>query len=218
MAKKKKVTAVLGGMVLALAIPAAVFAADGGSQTITSNIGEVEIPVQGNYVGDGSNTLYKVEISWGNMKYNYSTAATEWDTEQHKYVATGTESGGFTPLAGGTSDCITVRNSSNAAVTAAFTFEGATADTTNITANITGGFAASSAGETVADSLILDTAAKDSSGNLIASNNTEATGVATTGNRYLVITDGALAEGTADVPLGTVTVSISSDDSTSAGE
>ncbi|MDO4339025.1 MAG: hypothetical protein Q4C91_13240 [Eubacteriales bacterium] len=211
MTNKKKITAVITGMALALTVPAAVFAA-GGSTNITESTGKQEIPVTGNYTGGGSAATYKVEISWGNMKYNYSTAATEWDTEQHKYVATGSTGAesGFTPAAGGTSDMITVTNSSNTAVTAAFAFTGAQADSTNILTAIAGGFSETSKGATGAGTLTLETAAKDSSGNLIDSGDTTSVGTPTTGARYLVITGGSLSENAADTPLGTVTVTISS--------
>lgn len=207
MTNKKKITAILAGAALAMSVPMAAFAE---SQTINNSTGSTEIKVTGNYVGRGGGTSYKVEISWGDMKYNYSTAATEWDTEQHKYVPTGTDGGGFTPANDG-SDRIDVKNSSNIGIIASFSFAGASADSANILTDITGGFSDASQ-NTIGDGLItLETAAKDSAGNPINSQDTQATGTPSTGTCYLVINGGALAENAADVSLGTVTVTISAD-------
>lgn len=208
MTNKKKIAAVLAGAALALSVPAAAFA---GSETLNSETGTTNIPVTGTYTGGGGGTSYKVEISWGDMKYNYSTAATQWDTEQHKYVSTG-NGGGFTPSVSGTSDLITVKNYSNIAITAQLSFTGAAADTTNnILEDITGGFGEQSG--TVTDGnnqLVLKSAAIKSDGSAIDPTDTTTVGTASTDTTYLVITGGALAEGATDVPLGTVTVTISS--------
>ena len=74
--------------------------------------------------------VYKVDISWGAMKFEFNNQAGKWDTVQHKYVADGgveqewTETG----FIDGTNNLITVVNHSNGAVDATFTYahDGAT--------------------------------------------------------------------------------------------
>lgn len=86
--------------------------------------------------------VYKVDISWGAMKFEFNNQAGKWDTEQHKYVADGgveqewTEDG----FIDGTNNLITVVNHSNGAVDASFTYahDGATDTVFNTEANKTG--------------------------------------------------------------------------------
>lgn len=74
--------------------------------------------------------VYKVDISWGAMKFEFNNQAGKWNTQTHEYDAAGGVSQEWTEAGfiDGTNNLITVVNHSNGAVDATFTYahDGAT--------------------------------------------------------------------------------------------
>ena len=116
----KKVTTVFTAAVLTMAMGMSAYAAS----PITDVGGFDSKNVTGTYQeGDGSTTVYRVDITWGSMDFTY-TAAGEgtWDPESHTYSGGG--NGNWSSTATGAGD-ITVTNHSNAAVKATLAFASA---------------------------------------------------------------------------------------------
>ncbi len=124
MRKLRKTTAVLTAAVLTMAMGMTAYAGQ-----VTAPGGSESRIVTGNYVeGSGSQTVYKVDISWGSMSFTYTAAGEgSWNPETHTYSEGG--SGSWTGIEEDTGK-ITVTNHSNAAVKATLGFEA----TSNFTA------------------------------------------------------------------------------------
>ncbi|MCD8322249.1 MAG: hypothetical protein LUC89_05105 [Oscillospiraceae bacterium] len=112
----KKLLALVLAAALILALSVTAFAA-----TITTNGGTDSAPVYATYVSGGEEKIiYSVDISWGDMTFTYTDAsAGDWDGSSHTY--TNETEAAWTASASG-ADEITVKNHSNAAITAALTY------------------------------------------------------------------------------------------------
>lgn len=141
--------------------------------------------VTANYVaGESVGTVYKVDIEWGSMEFTY-TAASEgtWDPESHTYD--GATAASWACVDG--ADKIEVTNHSNAAVVV---------DITN--SNVTDGI-----------TLTWDDASLELA---TADNGVDgAAGTPTTATATLTVS-GTLAETTAKVTIGTVTLTLNTND------
>lgn len=127
--KTRKLFVVALALVLTLCMTATAFA-DAKVETIPKN---QDIDVTGTYSDTHtSDTVYSVDISWGEMSFTYSiTGAAKWNPATHKYDTAG-ENAGW----GATGNIITTVNHSNKAVNVAFAFA---KDETNAP-NVTGSF------------------------------------------------------------------------------
>lgn len=159
-----------------------VFAESSGSATVSSPGETAEIDVQGKYAASAPPaTVYHVEVSWGSMEFTYNAATQgSWNPSTHSY-GEGSEASWTCDT---DANVITVKNHSNAGITASFDFE-AVEDF-----NVEGVFSD--------DSLTLDTAeGKD-------------LGDTPTGTTALTISGGLDSGVTVFTKIGTVTVTISS--------
>ena len=91
--------------------------------------GETDISIWAKVVEHGD-LVYKVDISWGAMKFEFNNQAGKWNTETHTYDTVGGVSQEWTVKGyiDEINNLITVENHSNGAVDASFTY---THDTTN---------------------------------------------------------------------------------------
>lgn len=112
----KKALAIL----LTLALMCAGLTVFAGSTTVSSS-GNTTIDVQGKYQsGDEPATVYHVDVSWGSMEFTYNAATLgSWDPSTHSYVEGSQASWTYDTNA----NVITVKNHSNAGITASFDFE-----------------------------------------------------------------------------------------------
>ncbi len=113
----KKALAIL----LTLALMCAGLTVFAGSATVSSPGGNTTIDVQGKYQsGDEPATVYYVDVSWGSMEFTYNAATLgSWDPSTHSYVEGSQASWTYDINA----NVITVKNHSNAGITASFNFE-----------------------------------------------------------------------------------------------
>lgn len=83
---KRKMTAVICTLVMAVSLTATAFAADGGSQAFNGE-GSKDIAVYGSY-SESAPAVYNVDVKWGSMKFTYNEAVQEsvWNPDDHKYV------------------------------------------------------------------------------------------------------------------------------------
>lgn len=107
---KKLFPALLAIMVLAAASLTAF--ASGNSKNAGEN---TEIDVIGKYVEGNAATLISVDISWDDMSFTYNDGERTWDPDKHEYI---TSDGSWT----NEKKTISVRNHSNTAVRAEFSF------------------------------------------------------------------------------------------------
>ena len=179
----KKTAAVLTAAAMAMTMGMTAYA----ENNITTEGGSDSAFVKGTYVkGDPSDTVYRVDITWGDMAFTYNAGdAGSWDPATHKYSQEGTGSWS------GSSE-IVITNHSNAALNANVTF--AKAD--NIGGTIIGRFFGSDAENSI--SLPLE----DASGTAYYGNFDTAPSASTT-----LTMDGNPSE-FADGNIGTVTVAI----------
>ena len=112
----KKALAIL----LTLALMCAGLTVFAGSATVSSP-GDTTIDVQGKYQsGDEPATVYHVDVSWGSMEFTYNAAPLgSWDPSTHSYDG-GSEASWTCDT---DANVITVKNHSNAGITASFDFE-----------------------------------------------------------------------------------------------
>jgi hypothetical protein len=112
----KKALAIL----LTLALMCAGLTVFAGSTTVSSP-GDTEIYVQGKYAASAPPaTVYHVDVSWGSMEFTYNAAPLgSWDPSTHSYVGGSQASWTYDTNA----NVITVKNHSNAGITASFDFE-----------------------------------------------------------------------------------------------
>lgn len=98
-------------LALLLGLSVSVFAAETANM---NNTGSQEIVVSGIYeVGDESDVVYSVEITWENMLFTYKgESEKEWNPQTHKYEESSKASGWV-----GDGGTITVTNHSNAFIT-----------------------------------------------------------------------------------------------------
>ncbi len=98
-------------LALLLGLSVSVFAAETANM---NNTGSQEIVVSGIYeVGDESDVVYSVEITWENMLFTYKgESEKEWNPQTHKYEESSKASGWV-----GDGSTITVTNHSNAFIT-----------------------------------------------------------------------------------------------------
>lgn len=74
-------------------------------------------------ITDDSTKIYKVDIGWGAMKFEYNTGGGSWNVETHTYdVAAGGEKGWVDTYVDGINNKVTVTNHSNAGVDAGFVY------------------------------------------------------------------------------------------------
>lgn len=118
----------LSAIVIAIILVATLSFSVSATNPIVTNNGTDTATVKATFVDAAD--IYSVNISWGALTYNYTES---WST------TTRTNSYTWTSTAAGTADKVTVANSSNVAITAAFSY---TADVT-IT-GVTGTFAPTS--------------------------------------------------------------------------
>lgn len=109
---KKLFPALLAIMVFAAASLNAL--ASGNSKSAGEN---TEIDVIGKYVEGNAATLISVDISWDDMSFTYNDGERTWDPDKHEYI---TSDGSWT----NEKKTISVRNHSNTAVRAEFSFTG----------------------------------------------------------------------------------------------
>ena len=177
---KKLITVILAAAMLCT-MSLTAFAA-----TVTTGTGSDSADVKGTYqAGTPGSTVYRVDISWGAMEFTYTDgAAGVWDPETHAYGTAG--SGSWSS----TTNAVTVTNHSNAAVTATLSY----APEASYSA-ISGSFAETSG--TANDGILTLATAEGTT----AANPPSATAT-------LNLT-GALASGTTNTKIGTVTVTLS---------
>lgn len=91
---------------------------------------EADISIWAKVVEHGD-LVYKVDISWGNMKFEFNNQAGKWNTESHQYVPVNDISQEWTVdgYIDGINNLITVVNHSNGAVDTSFNY---THDGTNV--------------------------------------------------------------------------------------
>ena len=174
----KKALAIL----LTLALMCAGLTVFAGSATVSSPGDTAEIDVQGKYAASAPPaTVYHVDVSWGSMEFTYNAAPLgSWDPSTHSYVGGSQASWTYDTNA----NVITVKNHSNAGITASFNFgaeEGF---------NVGGGFSNGS--------LTLETAEGKTPENT------------PTGTTALTISGALDSSVTTPTKIGTVTVTISS--------
>lgn len=123
--KKKLLTALLCATMLTTSTVTA-FAADTSPNTNTGR--DTNIEVKGTYQpGSTAGNTISVDIMWDSMEFTYNAGSTgTWNAGSHSYDGGG-DAGGWTDKKVG----ITVKNHSDTAVTASFTFEA------NTEANVT---------------------------------------------------------------------------------
>lgn len=100
---------------------------------------ETDISIWAKVVEHGD-IVYKVDISWGAMKFEFNNQAGKWDTEEHKYVVEDGQAGAewtVKDFIDATNNKITVVNHSNWAVDTTFnyTHDGAAFNTDKTGAN-----------------------------------------------------------------------------------
>lgn len=104
----KKAISMILALVLVLSMSITAFAAevpDGGTQSITATYSEVE-----------STIVYKVDISWGGMVFNYNSGMENvWNPDTLKFETVQKDEASWAPAAQG-GDTVTVINHSNAGV------------------------------------------------------------------------------------------------------
>ena len=112
----KKALAIL----LTLALMCAGLTVFAESATVSSP-GDTTIDVQGKYAASAPPaTVYHVDVSWGSMEFTYNAAPLgSWDPSTHSYVEGSEASWTYAANA----NVITVKNHSNAGITASFNFE-----------------------------------------------------------------------------------------------
>ncbi|MDO4325315.1 MAG: hypothetical protein Q4E24_04635 [bacterium] len=164
---------------------------------ITTNPGSDSKNVTGNYVAGGSaGTVYKVDITWGDMKFTYTAAGGgTWDTTTHSY--SGATQGGWSSE----SNTITLKNHSNAEITAALSFAGGTGFE-----NVTAAFTDEDTNNALTDNkLTLESADQDEYRKLVSA----AVGYKTPTKSAKMMLSGEPTESFLDgTTIGTVTVSI----------
>ncbi|MEG0321665.1 MAG: hypothetical protein RR606_05700, partial [Oscillospiraceae bacterium] len=75
-------------------------------------------------VVDSGSKIYKVDLAWGAMKFEYKDSSGQWNTTTHKYEAAPDNTKGWTEAAylDGTNNKVAVTNHSNNAINAAFAY------------------------------------------------------------------------------------------------
>lgn len=82
--------------------------------------GKADINVYGKVL-DASTKIYKIDIGWGAMQFEFNKGSGQWSTSTHTYV--GGSTAGWTAVSvNGTNNKITVTNHSNGAVDASFAY------------------------------------------------------------------------------------------------
>lgn len=85
--------------------------------TPDGNNGEQDVYAK--YQSGGYTDTYKVSLSWGSMKFNYTASGSTWDADNHKWVSD--NDGGWSVAATGANE-IKITNSSSVDVTATLVF------------------------------------------------------------------------------------------------
>lgn len=111
-------------IILTLAMLCTLSVAASAASPITSAGGTDQADVTGTYVpGSATDTIYRVDITWGSMEFTYTDAAEgTWNPQEHKYD--GATDAAWTCADG--ANKVTVTNHSNAAVKATLSYSAAT--------------------------------------------------------------------------------------------
>ena len=111
----KKIISLILALVMIMSLSVTAFAAE--SNTIETDGSSATINVKGTFEGaESAGTRISVDVAWSGMEFTYSEAEKEWDPSIHDYK---NKSGAGWSTNKGT---ITVKNHSNAIVTATFSF------------------------------------------------------------------------------------------------
>lgn len=87
-----------------------------------TDVGGADINVWAKVI-DSSTKIYKVDLAWGAMKFEFNSGSGQWDTENHEYTGGGgTAEWTVTDYLDGTNNKIDVTNHSNNAIDAEFAY------------------------------------------------------------------------------------------------
>lgn len=114
----KKVICLVLAVIMTASFAVSAFAADSTVTTVPNE--DTKIEVMGNYIDGSGDDVYQISLSWGEMKFTYKTAGTQWNTETHEWDTT--EAAAWTEIG----NTITVTNDSSVAITAGVTFKAET--------------------------------------------------------------------------------------------
>lgn len=115
-------------------------------------------------VTDSGSKIYKVDLAWGAMKFEYNSGGGQWNTETHAYDAAGGQAVWTATHLDGTNNKVAVTNHSNNAINAGFAYamDGTPFNDANGVNNVIGNFfddnAKSLAASTVLTGTYTDTA------------------------------------------------------------
>ncbi|MEG2765816.1 MAG: hypothetical protein RR910_08725 [Acidaminococcaceae bacterium] len=120
-------------------------------------------------VTDNGTKIYKVDLAWGAMKFEYDSGSGKWDTTTHTYQTTGggTAAWTVTNYLNGTNNKVAVTNHSNNAINAAFAYamSGTKFNDANGVNNVIGNFFDTN-DKSVAAALVLTNTYSDINGNV----------------------------------------------------
>ncbi len=119
----KKVLSIVLAIAMIASMATVAFAATGSmaGETPTAT-GSSSTDVLGSYVVGTRTDMYKVDVTWGSMKFNYTEAAEVWNTTTHTWDLTDDEAVGvWTPAAAGANK-VDVANHSSKPVSIALAF------------------------------------------------------------------------------------------------
>lgn len=148
---------------------------------------------------DAKETVYKVDLAWGSMKFEYNSLnSTKWNTESHQYDK-GSATAQWTPTyLDGVNNKVAVTNHSNYGINAGFAYkmEGTKFNYANGENNVIGNFFDTKEKATTAASVLKGT--YDAVGNV----NDLAVANKLAGSKVALATADAYNDGTNNVPVG----------------
>ncbi|MEG0091333.1 MAG: hypothetical protein RSA20_05900, partial [Oscillospiraceae bacterium] len=71
---------------------------------------------------DSGSKIYKVDLAWGAMKFEYNSGGGQWDTATHQYNSTGGTAAWTPTYLDGTNNKVAVTNHSNNGINAGFAY------------------------------------------------------------------------------------------------